>query len=125
MDRERAGEDMDETGRQIGELREAMRAGFDEMRTEFRAVRTEMKEEFHAMRTEMKDVRTEMKEEFRTVRGEMKEEFRAVRGETIELRGEMNGRFDSSENRMMMLAVAVIGGFVAMGAAILVSFASI
>jgi hypothetical protein len=86
---------MDDTERQIGELRGEMQAGFKEMRAGFKEVHGEFKE----VRAEMKDMRAEIWTELRLMR------------DTIDT------RFDTAYSRMLWM----LGTMLVVVAAILTS----
>lgn len=92
MEFSRTDEGMDDLNRQIGELREEMRAGFKDVRSEIKDVRFEIKD----MRSDIKDVRSDLSAEITDVRSELLVEIKGVRSE---LRADLGGMRATMENR--------------------------
>ncbi|HSR93629.1 MAG TPA: hypothetical protein VLK56_02085, partial [Solirubrobacterales bacterium] len=82
---------MDDTSRQIGELREEMRAGFKDLRAEIKDLGTEVKDvrsEVKDVRVEVKDVRAEIASQISGLRSEVASQFNGLRSEMAVERGE-------------------------------------
>jgi hypothetical protein len=92
MDRSRGEEKMEDVSRQIGELRKEIREGFRDVRAEIGEVRSEIQ-----------DVR------------------RDVRSEIAEFRSEVGLRLDSAHNSISTLWASVIGGYVALIVAVILT----
>lgn len=99
---------MNDFGRQIGELREEMHAGFKEVRAGIGGLRGEVRAEIGGLRSEIGELRGEMG----GLRGEMYDGFK-------QMRDEINTRFLLVERSITMIWVSLTGGMAGFVAALI------